>query len=426
MFVESVIDKKHFPASLTEAYIKALSKAIKQEISRKERVGCSNVRLDNFPSLRKCNHDLAVTIANVSRLAFDSLVACHRHMNSNITTKRKRLRLHVPQMQFSDAKLHSYLPSGDNYGLLSPRYHKDEYGSLVGSFSFPHLVIQEFWAAFHVLITKLSISDFEDHILVNHDSKFIYFVCGLYSHSNTIVHQVLEISFHSFWPRRILNNYVSCGIESGHSIQSLADKYLKQHGTELMLDHLPPFSHRHVQLQSFLSVIHLNITHVFFSPYSPSMRLYMKSKTDVFPNLYQVNITVPWREALSEENQFAFIDNLKLVFSRQRILPKLIWIIPVKVLIDQNLLNCLGRTFDAEIEEMEINVIGSIVEMPKYWKIYESKLVFLTKRLSPWNSYIDLIQIWEYISFALHVKSHGGRIWREEYMCNIQVNNTKK
>ena len=72
MFVESYKDKNEFPSTLTEAYITSFSKAFNEEVERrKQDNNCSVIELNDFQSLRKCNHDLAVTIiTNVSRLAF--------------------------------------------------------------------------------------------------------------------------------------------------------------------------------------------------------------------------------------------------------------------------------------------------------------------------------------------------------------------
>ena len=364
MFVQSVKGETDFPSILTEAYTKSISKSFKRELRRKKPVGCSNVRLNDLSSIHKCNHDLADTITNVSRLAFDNLVARN--------------------IQYSVTKLHSYLPSGDNYGLLSPICHKIERSvcsfsfphimypiclkndnvELVCSFSFPHSIIQEFWAAFHVKLTKTSTSDFNKHIIMH--SNFIYFVCGMYSSNTTILHQVFEMSLQIFGEWLLLDDYTTCGLESGHSIQSLADIYLKQRGTTLSLN---DFSLRHAQVKSFLSIVHLNITNIFFTQRSPSLRLFMENRTDLFPNLKEVNIASQLPSNF--ECSFDFRDNLRL-FSRERSLSKLEWILSLKLLIDQKFLNCLDGIFDFGIAEMSVMIFGSFVKVPKFSSIDES------------------------------------------------------
>ena len=66
MFVESMRGENDFPLTLTEAYIKSISKSFKREIRRQKPVGCSNVRLSDLSSVRLCNPDLADTIINAS------------------------------------------------------------------------------------------------------------------------------------------------------------------------------------------------------------------------------------------------------------------------------------------------------------------------------------------------------------------------
>ena len=280
------------------------------------------------------------------------------------------------------------MPFGDNYGLLSPVCHKNENVKsvcsssfqhilfrvchkndnveLVCSFSFPHSFIQEFWAAFHVKIAKKNISDVEEHIITHSD--FLYFVCG----SNTaMIHEIFEnlIQWH------ILNDYTTCGLESGHSIQSLADRYLKFHDMALSLDSLSPFSPRHMQAQYFFNTVHLNITHIFFTPSSPSLRLYIGNRTDIFPNLEKVSIMIHLLIEPEPSNFYCpsdFRENLRL-FSRERSLPRMEWILPLKLLLDQKFLNCLDGIFDTEIVEMTVHMAGSFVEVPSdMMKIYES------------------------------------------------------
>ena len=189
MLVESFKLKNEFPSSLTEAYITSLSKAIQREIARRNSAvaSCSDIQLNDLPSLRECNQDLAYTLTNISKLAFDSFTALN---GSNITINEKVVQF--AQTQFSLIELHSYLPFGDSYGLLSPQYFKNEYGVLVTKFSFPHFVIQEFWAAFYVAVTRVNISEFKENIILQHP-MFLYFVCGMHSSNTTVLHKVFEM-----------------------------------------------------------------------------------------------------------------------------------------------------------------------------------------------------------------------------------------
>ena len=307
------------------------------------------------------------------------------------------------------AKLHSYLPSGDNYGLLSPSCQKnqglksvcpfsfqhvlfpvchkiDHDAEFDCSFSFPHTVIQEFWAAFHVIIAKLPINDVEERIVTH--TNFLYFVCG----SNIAV---LQDVFENLIQWHNLNDYIICGLESGHSVQSLANMYLKFHDGGLSLDNLSPFSAQFAQAQNFFETVHLNITHIFFTQNSHSLRPYIRNKTNsMFPNLEKVTI---WACLIHVHGPdfsdfycpLDFKDNLRLIFSRKTSLSKLVWILPLKYLADQKFLNCLDEIFETEVIEMKADILGSFVEVPRdSMAMYEScqsqsSILFSAVKLTP-------------------------------------------
>ena len=349
MFVESYKDKNEFPSTLTEAYITSFSKAFNEEVERrKQDNNCSVIELNDFQSLRKCNRDLADIITNVSRLAFNTLVRYGHNIHISVT------------------KLHSYLSSNDTYGLLSPHYHKRDNLKLVTSFSFPHIVIHEFWAAFYIKEAKMNFSDLKEHLI---RSNFAYFVCGMHSSNTTMLHQVLlQISSNH------LHDYIVCGSESGHSIQSLVDIHLKLNGMELNLDTrvLPLYQEQLVQ--SFLNIIHLNITRLLFSQDSPSLRYLMKNKTDIiiFPNLEVISLR-PSSINFFPRDPFVW-DNLKLV-SRQRNLMKLEWLLDLKVLVNGN---CLDRLNDIKVVEMKVMIYELLAKMPETPDMFTTALAKLT------------------------------------------------
>ena len=309
-----------------------------------------------------CNRVVADTIINVSRLAFDSLVASDYYLN--VTVNGKRIRL--AQTHFSLAKLHSYLPFGDNYGLLSPHFHKDNYETLIGSFTFPHIIIQQFWAAYYVTVTKTNVSDLEESILVY--SNLLYFVCGMYSNNTTMLHTVFEMLLQlNEWPR-LIYNYTTCGLESGHSIQSLVDIYLKLHGTALDLDHLMYSSSYQAQVLSFLTIIHLKFKHLIFTQHSSSLRLFMGDRIDIFPNLEMVSIQISLAEPSDVKYPIDFIENLRLVLSRQTSLSKVEWTMHLSVLFDDDFYSCLDSIFDIQTLEIKVIIVGSLVQVPKSYE----------------------------------------------------------
>ena len=337
MFVESFKDTNKFPSTITEAYIKSLLIALKREIIRQSvgADGCSNIQLFDHSSLHECNRDLASTITNISKLAFDSLAA----YDSDIFLYGKRLK--TSRNEFSMTELRSYLPSGNSYGLLFSYCHKNEHGTMIRNYYFPYIFFQEFWAAFHVTVAKINVSDFTEHIFQH--PHFLYFVCGMYSSNSTMLRQIFEMVLQlDKWPYT-LNYYTTCGSESGHSIQSLADIYLKLHGPILHLHHLWSSSSEYVRVLPFLSVIHLNITQIVLSQYSPSLRLYIENITDIFPNLDTVNITVLPSEF--KEVQPYLFENIRLLFSFSRRISEFNWIFPMQALLDQEFLNSLEDIF---------------------------------------------------------------------------------
>ena len=361
MLIDSFKLKNEFPLSLTEAYIKSLSKAIQREIARRNIAvdSCFSIELNDLSSLQECNQDLAYTLNNISRLAFDSFTT----QNGSFNVKE------LVQTQFSSIDLQSYLPHGDSYGLLSPQYFKNEYGLLVKKFSFPHFVIQEFWAAFYVAVTRVNISDFEETIFLPYP-MFLYFICGMHSSNTTVLHQIFEMLHQTvFWPN-LLNDYIMCGLESGYSSQWLVDTYLQLHGNELNMNHLFPYPLQHRNVQSFINIVHRNITRIMVSQHSPALRPYIENRTDMFPNLNVVSIRFIMANLSGNvKYPFDFSDNLGLIFSRHK-LRLLEWILPLDALFDQQFLDLLGGT-ETEIEKMNITVIGSVVgEVAKDFKIY--------------------------------------------------------
>ena len=353
MFVESVKNESDFPSTLTEAYIKSLSKSFKREIRRIKPVGCSNVRLTDLPSLRLCNRDLADTIVNVSRLAFDSLTA----LDLNLTHHGNKVK--STQTEFNTTELHSYLPNGDNYGLLSahPSLVEDGYEIQESKLSFPHLVIQEFWAAFHAATySKIDISDIDVRIILHR--HYFYFACGLYSSNIALLSLVFEVlrNFETRAWTGLLNDYTMCGLEAKHKHDLLAAAYLHLYGTVLNLDHLLPFSPRHVEIQSLIAILHSNITRIRLTQHSPSLRMYVENIIDPFPNLNLVDIHLHMDDVLLQMQSVVktivkypidFTNNLRLLSSHRKILPKLEWYLPLNILIDDEFLNVLDGTFNS-------------------------------------------------------------------------------
>ena len=362
ILVESFKLKNEFPSSLTKAYITSLSKAIQKQIAQRNPAvaSCFSIQLNDLPSLRECNQDLAYTLTNISRLAFDSFTTQNGSFNVKVLVQR----------QFSSIDLGSYLPHGDEFGLLSLKFFADENGQFVKKFSFPHFVIQEFWAAFYVATTRSNISNFEKNIFLHHP-MFLYFVCGMHSSNTTVLHQIFEMLHQTVFWSNLLNDYIMCGLESGYSSQLLADTYLKLHGNVLNMNHLFPYPLRHRKVQSFINIIHLNITQIMFSQHSPSLGPYMENRTEkMLPNLDVVSIYfLNTNFSGNVKYPFAFKGNLRLIFSRYK-LQLLEWILPLDALFDQEFLDLLGGT-ETEIVKMNITVIGSVVgEVPKDFKVY--------------------------------------------------------
>ena len=308
MFVESFKVKKDVPLTLTEAYIKSLSKSFRREVTKQKSAtsNCSHIQLHDLRSLRECNQALADTIVNVSRLAFDSLAAFDR----NLTFCGSRFK--VAQTQFSLRDLHSYLPFGDAYGLLSSRYllsHEYEMQP-VTELTFPHFVIQEFWAAF---IANKSITNFKQHNLFAYQN-YLYFACGMYSSNITILRQIFEFLFQGNRGSGMLDIATKCAVESGH-IDLFADTYLKLHEATLVVNHLIPFSSLHLEVQYFVHIIHFNLTQLNITQQSPSLRLYVETISDPFPNSATIAVTIT--NATDNKYPDDFRDNLLLISSWQ-------------------------------------------------------------------------------------------------------------
>ena len=292
----------------------------------------------------------------------------------NITVNGKKLK--STQTQFNTTKLHSYLPNGDNYGLLSAHQSlvPGKQYSLI--FSFPNLFIQEFWAAFHAAINnKIDISDFDTRVILHR--HYLYFACGLYSSNIALLSLVFDMlrNFENRAWTGLLNDYTMCGLEAKHKHDFLAAAYLHMYGTVLNLDHLMPFSPRHVEVQSLLAILHSNITQIRFTQHSPSLRMYVANITNPFPNLNLVDIHLHMQSIVKTIVKYPidFTDNLRLLSNNQRILPKLEWFLPMNILIDDKFLGVLEETFNVEIGELDMIIVGSPVgEVPKDLNVYTS------------------------------------------------------
>ena len=166
-----------------------------------------------------------------------------------------------------------------------------------------------------------------------------------------------------------------CGLEAKHKHDFLAAAYLHMYGTVLNLDHLMPFSPRHVEVQSLLAILHSNITQIRFTQHSPSLRMYVANITNPFPNLNLVDIHLHMQSIVKTIVKYPidFTDNLRLLSNNQRILPKLEWFLPMNILIDDKFLGVLEETFNVEIGELDMIIVGSPVgEVPKDLNVYTS------------------------------------------------------
>ena len=341
MFVESYKIRHEFSSTFAKAYSKSLSKSLKREIVKKELAGnCSYIDLYNLSSLYECNHDLATTILNVSRLAFSVGLNAANYLS---------------QTQFSDAMVQKYLPSGENFGLLSSHCHMLDGEKQVCEYSFPHKVIQTFWTAFFAVTTNFNFKALLNIIVYLHfsDRNLVLFYCDMYSsHNNrTMLHQML-LELKSF------DDYVMCGLESGLSIQSLANLFLKHRESVLLR------SPQEVQTQSVFNIILLNIKRIHIDGHSPSLRILYKNRNDV---LEKVSIHFDWEYYGCS---FNFTDNLRLISSRKISSSKLEWSLPSWFLSDHQFLNSLDGVIDTEIE-LSLNIHLQLFESFKFTRYFE-------------------------------------------------------
>ena len=209
----------------------SLTKYLQHELFSRKNIRCPLLRLDNLTSLQECHQNLADTVVNVSRLAFDNLAA----IDLNITLHNDGIH-----KQFSKEKIHSYLPNSETYGLLSPRQYFifDGYQTQVVKFSFPDSIIQEFWAAFHTVSMQTDISNYDASILFL-NKPYLYFLCGLYHLNATLLSQSLKmllINFQNKTEPGLLNDISMCGFESKLSRDVLANTLMNLFGSELHLD----------------------------------------------------------------------------------------------------------------------------------------------------------------------------------------------
>ena len=179
MFVVSA-NENFFPSTLTEAYKISLTKYLRQELLSRKKVDCPLLRLtDDLTSLRECHQHLADTVVNISRLAFDNRDANHVHVTTMQNYKVKVVL--GPKKQFSKEEVHSYIPNGETYGLLSLHQHiiSDGYQTQVAMFSFPHLIVQEFWAAFHIVTSMADMTKYDSLTAILNNRLMLYLECGM-------------------------------------------------------------------------------------------------------------------------------------------------------------------------------------------------------------------------------------------------------
>ena len=381
VLVNSAKGESEFPSTLTKAYIKSLTKYLKREVQRTTEP-CHELQLDKFVSLQECHQDLAETVANVSKLAYDSLIV----YDLNLTLHGRNLK--YAKTQFLEVEIHSYLPNSESYGLLSAhqQYILDKYKTMprVTKFSFPHLVVQEFWAAYHTAITmKIDISDYDTRIFLH--KPYLYFACGLYYSNASLLNQTFKLLLVNFqnqtWPG-LLNDFSMCGFESERSSDVLAHTLLHLYGPRLKLDHVAPFSNSSshpevLHFQSLLGHIHSNITQIHFTQYAPSLRLYIEAISNPFPFLNTIDVHMQFPTIMKTGVKYLpdFSENLQLFLNRPTMpsLPKMKWFLPMDILVDQNFTNLLEGGFDMTIEHMDVTVVGTIVsEVPRDLQIYAS------------------------------------------------------
>ena len=246
-----------------------------------------------------------------------------------------------------------YLPSGESFGLLSSHCHMLDGDKQVCKYSFPHKVIQTFWTAYFAVTTN------QKKKLVHlyfFNRNFMLFYCDMYSsHNNrTMLHQMLlELE--------LFDDYVMCGSESGLSIQSLANLYLKHRESVL----LP--SYREVQTQSVINIIFLNIKSILIDGYSPSLRILYENRTDVLEKvILHFESEYDYYKCSSD-----FTDNLRLISSSS----KLEWSLPYCLLFNQHFLNCLDGVIDTEIE-LSLNIHLHLIEDEELLEFYSRSMYF--------------------------------------------------
>ena len=369
MFVISA-NENFFPSTLTEAYVISLTKCLRQELLSRKKVNCPLLRLDNLTSLRECHQHLAGTVVNISRLAFEYLAA----VDTNRTLHDHEVKF--PQKQFSKEEVHSYLPNGETYGLLSPHQHliSDGYQTQLAIFSFPHLVVQEFWAAFHTVVSmQIDISNYDSRMFIN--KHYLYFLCGLHHSNATLLNQSFKMLLVDFrnkiWPG-LLIDYSMCGFESKHSSDVLANTLIDMYGPKLELDHVASYSLRTIILhfQSLLGLIHSRITQIRFTQHAASLRLYVENISNPFPLLNMIDVHLQFQTIVNIDIKYTlpdFSENLQLFLNKATMpsLPKMKWLLPMDILADEEFAKMLEGGFLRTIEHMDVTVVGTIVsEVP--------------------------------------------------------------
>ena len=369
-------NENYFPSTLTEAYVMSLTKYLRYELLSRKKIQCPLLRLDDLTSLRECHQHLADSVVNVSRLAFDNLAA----VDLNITLHNHKLK--VAQKQFSEEEIQSYLPNSETYGLLSPRQHliSDGYQTQVAIFSFPHLIIQEFWAAFHTAISmQIDISNYDTRIFLN--KPYLYFACGLYRSNASLLNKSFKMLLVNFqnktWPG-LLNDFSMCGFESKHNSDVLANTLIDLYGPKLELDHVAPYSlHTEVlHFESLLGLTHSSITKIRFTQHAPSLRLYIDNISNPFPLLNMIDAHLHFHTIVKTGVKYLpdFSENLQLFLNRELLsLPKMQWFLPMDILADEEFAKLLKGGFLRTIDHMDVTVVGTIVsEAPSDLQTYAS------------------------------------------------------
>ena len=348
--------KTSFPLTLVDAYTRSLSCVLEWEMMRRNSSnvkGCYKITLSNFYSIRECNQDLADVITNISRLAFNNLALFGIDAARNI--KQNSVRT-----QFSAEELSKYLPSGDSFGLLPPSYYGHD--RPVQKFSFPHFIIQEFWAAFYTF-RENDVYGIKQRTFLN--SRYLYFSCHMYSSNSTLLRQVfVTLLEYPSWPGQ-LNYLARCSLESGHE-DLLVKTYSQLFGTILDFQRhyiMYTLDYQQQEFKLFVPIIHTIITLLYITQDSPSLKLLTKNISNPFPNLTSVVITLPNVTAMRAKYINNFADNFQVISSWRKNLTELLLRLRVDVLpIDSEFLNFSEfASLKVEVTRVTLLFWGSVI-----------------------------------------------------------------